>query len=90
MQRRMRLAGMAVAATLLIMVGSGCASSSTVQQPPTTSYMQSAVGTPNELSPLAPPGACNLHKVGNRWTCEVNGQTMVYNDAASRWEPQPK
>jgi hypothetical protein len=86
----MPLASMAMAATLLIIVGSGCASPSTVQQPPTTSYMKSAVGTPNELSPLAPPGAGNVHKVGNRWTCEVNGQIMVYNDAASRWELQPK
>jgi hypothetical protein len=90
MQRRIRLAGMTLATMGLIMLGIGCSSSSTVQQPPPTSYMKSAVGTPNELSPLAPPGACNVHKVGNRWTCEVNGQTMVYNEAASRWEPQPK
>jgi hypothetical protein len=79
-----------MAATLLIMAGGGCTSSSTVQQPPATSHMKSAVGTPNELSPLAPPGSSNLHKVGNRWTCELNGQTMIYHDAASRWEPQPK
>jgi len=89
MQVRIQLAGMALVAALLIMVGSGLASPP-IAQPPMTSYMRSTVGTPDELSPLAPPEARNVHKVGNHWTCEINGQPMVYNDAASRWEPQPQ
>ena len=83
------LAGMAVATSLLIMLASGCASSSTAQQPP-TGYMRSTVGTPNELSPMAPGQARNLRKVGDHWVCEVNGKTMVYNNAKSCWEPQLK
>jgi len=82
-----RLAGMALVASLLIILGSGCASAPVVQPKP-TSYMQSTVGTPDELCPLAPGEARNVSKVGNRWTCELNGQVMIYNDAASRWEPQ--
>jgi hypothetical protein len=89
MQLKIRLAGMAVVASLLIMWGQGWASPP-IEQPPMTSYMQSAVGTPDELSPLAPAEATNVKKVGNHWTCEINGQPMVYNDAASRWEPQPQ
>jgi len=83
-----RLAGIAVVASLLFILGNGCASSSVVEQPKPTSYMQSTVGTPDELCPLAPGEARNVRKVGNRWTCELNGQVMIYNDAASRWEPQ--
>jgi hypothetical protein len=52
--------------------------------------MQSQVGTPNELSPLAPAEARKIQKVGNHWTCELNGQAMIFNDAASCWEPQRK
>jgi hypothetical protein len=91
-----RLAGIAVVVSLSLMLGSGCASSPVepsssavqVEQVPITSYMQSRVGTPDELSPIAPPEARKVRKVGDRWTCEINGQPMVYNDAASRWEPQ--
>ena len=91
MQLKNHVAGMAVTTTLLIMLGSGCASSpSQIQQPPPTSYMRSAVGTPNELSPQAPAAATNMRKVGAHWACEVNGRTMIYNDAASCWEPQKK
>jgi hypothetical protein len=78
----------AVVVAQLIMLGSGFAASDIVQ-PPKTSYMQSVVGTPNELSPLAPAEARNVRKVGNQWTCEINGQPMVYNEGSSRWEPQP-
>jgi hypothetical protein len=74
---------------LLLLMGSGFAASEIVQ-PPKTSYMQSTVGTPDELSPLAPAEARNVRKAGNQWTCEINGQPMVYNEAASRWEPQQK
>jgi uncharacterized lipoprotein len=88
MKLTIRLAGMAGLAALVIMGGIGCASSSQVEQPATTSYMRSQVGTPNELSPLAPVGAHNLHKDGSQWVCELNGQTMVYNNAASKWEPK--
>ena len=91
MQLKNHLAGVAVAAALLIMLAGGCASSSSqLQQPPPTSYMKSAVGTPNELSPQAPAAAKNMRKVGAHWACEVNGRTMIYNDAASCWEPQQK
>jgi hypothetical protein len=89
MQLKIPLAGMAMVAALLIMWGQGWATPP-IKQPPMTSYMQSVVGTPDELSPLAPAEATNVKKVGNRWTCEINGQPMVYNDAASRWEPQPQ
>ena len=88
MHVKIRLAGMAALAALLLMWGSGWASPP-IEQPPMTGYMRSAVGTPDELSPLAPPDAKNVRKVGNHWTCEINGQAMVYNEAASRWEPQP-
>ena len=91
MKIKIYLSGMAVVASMLIMLASGCASSSSVlQQPPVTSHMKSAVGTPDELSPLAPAEAKNLRKVGNRWLCDLNGQVMVYNDASARWEPQQK
>jgi len=87
MHVKIQLAWMAVVVALLIMVGSGFAKSQ-IEQPPKTSYMRSTVGTPDELSPLAPAEARNVRKVGNQWTCEINGQPMVYNEAASRWEPQ--
>jgi hypothetical protein len=59
-----------------------------IKQDPMTSYMQSQVGTPNELSPLAPAEATNVKKVGGRWTCDLNGRAMIFNGAASCWEPQ--
>jgi hypothetical protein len=83
------LAWIAGVVALLLMMGSGFAASEIVQPPPTP-YMQSKVGTPDELSPLAPAEAKKVRKVGNQWTCEVNGQPMVYNEAASRWEPKQK
>ena len=89
MRLKIQLAWMVMGGGLLIMVGSGFAASEIVQ-PPKTSYMQSTVGTPDELSPLAPAEARKVRKVGNQWTCEINGQPMVYNEAASRWEPQRK
>jgi hypothetical protein len=85
------LAKMAVVISLLILLGSGCASSpSTIKQPAPTSYTSSTVGTANELSPVAPGESRNIRKVGGHWLCEVNGKTMVYNDAAACWEPQQK
>jgi hypothetical protein len=87
MRKKTGLAIGAVAVAQLIMLGSGFAASQ-IQQPPKTAYMQSTVGTPDELSPLAPAEARKVCKVGNQWTCEINGQPMVYNEAASRWEPQ--
>jgi hypothetical protein len=82
-------AGMAGVLALLILMGSGFAASEIVQ-PPQTPYMQSKVGTADELSPLAPANAKKVCKVGNQWTCEINGQPMVYNEAASRWEAKQK
>ena len=82
-------AGMAGVVALLLM-GENVFAAPPIEQPPKTSYMQSTVGTPDELSPLAPAEARNVRKVGNQWTCEVNGQPMVYNEGASRWEPKQR
>jgi len=91
MNCKINLYGMALAASLFLVLTSGCASSEApLVQPAKTSYMQSAVGTPNELSPLAPPEARNIRKVGQQWLCEVNGRTMIYSDAAACWQPQQK
>ncbi len=91
MRFKINLYGMAVAGSLLLFLTSGCASSEApLVQPAKTSYMQSAVGTSNELSPLAPPEARNIRKVGPNWLCEVNGRTMIYSDAAACWQPQQK
>lgn len=85
-----------VAASWLIISAGVCDSSSAptatirLEQPAMTDYMRSRVGTPDELSPLAPAEARNVHKVGDLWVCEVNGQTMVYNNAAACWQPQQK
>ena len=89
MHVKIQLAWMTVVVALLIMVGSGFAAPP-IEQPPKTSYMRSTVGTPDELSPLAPAEARKVRKVGNQWTCEINGQPMVYHEAASRWEPRGK
>jgi hypothetical protein len=91
MQFKKQLVVMTGVASLLVLLGSGCASSpSQIQQPPPTSYTRSTVGTPDELSPQAPGEAQNIRKVGNQWVCEVNGKTMVYNNAAACWEPKQK
>jgi hypothetical protein len=91
MDFKSKLSRMAVAASLLLGLTSGCASSEApLTQPPQTSYMKSAVGTTDEMSPLAPPAAKNVRKVGNHWLCDVNGRVMVYNEAAASWEPQQK
>ena len=101
MQVKIHLSGMAVVASMLLILASGCASSSvepssskapssviSIEQPPMTDYMRSQIGTPNELSPIAPAEARNVRKVGNQWMCDLNGQAMVFNDAAARWEPK--
>ena len=103
MQVKIHLSRMAMVASMLIILGSGCASSPVeppssrvrqsgifVEQVPITSYMRSQVGTPNELSPLAPSQGRNVRKVGNHWVCDVKGQALVFNSATSRWEPQQK
>jgi hypothetical protein len=103
MQAKIHLAGIALVASMWIILGSGCASSPVepssskvppsgivIKQDPMTSYMQSQVGTSNELSPLAPPEARKVQKVGNHWTCELNGQAMIFNGATSCWEAQRK
>ena len=74
----------------LLLMGVDVFAAPPIEQPPKTSYMQSRVGTPDELSPVAPAEARKVCKVGNQWTCEINGQPMVYNEAASRWEPKQK
>ena len=56
MHVKIHLAWMAVVVALLIMLGSGFAAPP-IEQPPKTRYMQSTVGTPDELSPLAPAEA---------------------------------
>ena len=57
-------------------------------QLPMTDYMRSKVGTPEELSPIAPAEARNVRKVGNQWLYDLNGQVWVYDAGAARWEPQ--
>lgn len=89
MQLKNPVTRLVLAAALLIMLGSGCASSSSqIQQPTPTTYTRSTVGTPDELSPLAPGEAQNIRKVGGQWVCEVKGRTMIYNNATGSWEPQ--
>ncbi len=74
-------------AALSLAWAAGCASQSAeMVQPPATSHMKSTVGTSDELSPLAPPEARNVRKVGNHWQCEVKGQEMRFNPATSLWE----
>jgi len=103
MQIKIHLSGMTVVASLLIILAGGCASSSVetstskaqssviyIKQPPMTDYMRSQIGTPNELSPIAPAEARNVRKVGNQWMFDLNGQVWVFNDAFSCWEPQNK
>lgn len=96
MQSKINGAMMGVAASLLIISAGICDSSSApstkvrIEQPAMTEYMRSKVGTPDELSPLAPAEARNVHKASGQWVCEMNGQTMVYNNASACWEPQQK
>lgn len=91
MEVKIHFSGMAVVAAMLLILASGCASSSQqLEQTPMTNYMKSVVGTPDELSPLAPSEARNLRKVGNNWLCDQNGQVMVYNAVTGQWEPQKK
>ena len=90
MQGKAYLAGMAAAASLLIILGSGCGSSSAYKNPDVEATKQRTQGTADELSPLAPAEARKVRKVGNQWTCEINGQPMVFNEAASRWEPKQR
>ena len=71
MQMKIHLCGMAVVATILLLLAGGCAASSTLVQPAETNYMKSAVGTPDELSPLAPAEARNLRKVDNQWMYDL-------------------
>ena len=58
-----------------------------VEQVPMTNYMRSQIGTPNELSPLAPANAKNIRKVKGQWLCDLNGQVYVFN-GVSTWVPQ--
>ena len=103
MQVKIHLSGMAAAASILISLAGGCASSAVepvsprppagviaIEQPPMTEYMRSQIGTPDELSPIAPAEARNVRKDGNIWRCDLDGQGMVFNDASSCWEPQTK
>lgn len=90
MKGKAYLAGMTVAALLLLILGSGCASSPGYKNPDVEATKQRTAGTPDELSPVAPVGGQNVRKVGKQWTCEQNGRVMIYNDAASRWEPKQK
>jgi hypothetical protein len=85
MKSKIFLSEMALAASLLLILAGGCASSSSSSM----GQGPSAVGTANEMSPVAPSEARNVRKVGNQWLCEVNGHTMVYNDATGNWEPKP-
>ena len=88
MKVKASLAGMTVTALLLVILGSGCASSSGYKNPDVEATKQRTLGTPDELSPLAPVGGQNVRKVGNQWTCEQNGRVMIYNDATSAWQPK--
>jgi hypothetical protein len=88
MNIRVYLAGMAVAAMLVTILGSGCGSSAPYKNLDVEATKQRTQGTPDELSPLAPVGGQNVRKVGNQWTCELNGRVMIYNDATSSWQPK--
>ncbi len=90
MHMQIRLIGMILVTSLLLTLGLGCASSEPIKQPEPTSYTRSTVGTADEMCPLVPGEARNVRKVGNQWLCDLHGQTMVYNDAAQRWEPKQK
>jgi uncharacterized lipoprotein len=90
MHGKIRLVGMAVAASLLIILASGCASSQGYKNPDVETTKQRTAGTADELSPLAPVGATNVKRVGNQWTCEQNGRLMIYDEAASCWQPGRK
>ncbi|MGA9755158.1 MAG: hypothetical protein WBV23_08430 [Desulfobaccales bacterium] len=90
MQGKNYFARMAVAASLLVLLGSGCASTSTYKNPDVEATTQRTRGTADELSPLAPVGATNVKRVGNQWTCEQNGRVMIYDDAGSCWQPRQK
>ena len=85
-----RLAGLAVAALLLLFLGSGCGTSSGYKNPDVEATKQRTAGTSDELSPMAPVGATNVKRVGNQWTCEQNGRVMIYDDASSGWQPRQK
>ena len=85
-----RLAGLAVAALLLLFLGSGCGTSSGYKNPDVEATKQRTAGTSDELSPMAPVGATNVKRVGNQRTCEQNGRVMIYDDAASCWQPRQK
>jgi len=85
-----RLAGLAVAALLLLFLGSGCGTSSAYKNPDVEATKQRTAGTSDELSPMAPVGATNVKRVGNQWTCEQNGRVMIYDDASSGWQPRQK
>ena len=88
MKGKVYLAGMAAASLLLITLGSGCGSSSAYKNPEVEATKQRTQGTADELSPEAPVGGQNVRKVGNQWTCELNGRVMIYNAAASSWQPK--
>jgi hypothetical protein len=88
MNVKVYLAGMAVVASLLTILGSGCGSSAPYKNPDVEATKQRTLGTADELSPVAPVGGQNVRKVGNQWACELNGRTMIYNDAASCWQPK--
>jgi hypothetical protein len=90
MQLKNRIAGLGVVVSLSLLLGIGCASSSGYKNPDVEATKQRTAGTADELSPLAPVGATNVKRVGNQWTCEQNGRIMIYNDAASCWQPQRK
>jgi hypothetical protein len=90
MKVKVYLAGMAVTALLLTLMSTGCGSSSTYKNPDVEATKQRTQGTADELSPVAPVGGENVRKVGNQWTCVQNGRLMIYNDAASCWEPKSK
>jgi hypothetical protein len=103
MQIKIHLSVIDVAASMLILWATGCASPAvepvssrtpgaviSIEQPPMTDYMRSQIGTPNELSPIAPAEARNVRKEGNRWKCDLNGQGLIFNEASACWEPQTK
>jgi hypothetical protein len=103
MQIKIYFPSLAAAVSILLLWGSGCASSPSgpsspqtrgsgiyVEQVPITAYMRSQEGTPNELSPIAPSQARNIRKDGNRWLCEINGQTHAFDHASSCWQPHAR
>ena len=90
MHVKIHLAWMAGIVALLILLGKWICRPRDRATPDDPLYAQHR-GHAGRVVPVgARRTARKVCKVGNQWTCEINGQPMVYNEAASRWEPKQK